>query len=176
MPLIFSTDNTTTGTPLARTGICNGMTAAWARLSLQKDGCTTGDKTQVEAGGLLLATRVRLALTGALDADRGAQWTTMLSSIGLTPTHRASKTFGGSIALGNELLKYGSATAYIVIPFAGGGHAMGARMSGTACDFFDPNTGLSRDETPVAFLASMTERMQGYTGWMNNATHIWTLA
>jgi hypothetical protein len=173
--LLFSTNNTTTGTPLARAGICNGMTAAWARLSLQNNGCSAGDKTQIEAGGLLLATRVRLSLTGILDATTAVQWTTMLSTIGLTPTYRTSKAFGGSIGLGSELLKYGSATAYIVITFAGGIHAMGARVSPTTCDFFDPNTGLNRDNTPGAFLASMNQRMQGYQGWMTNQTHIWTL-
>jgi hypothetical protein len=175
MPLVFATHNTTTGTPLARAGICNGMTAAWARFSLRHSGCTAANKSQVEADGLLLATRVRLALTGKLDADRGAQWETMLSTIGLQNTHRTSRRFGGGIALATELIKYGDATAYIVITFDGGVHAMGARVTSATFDFFDPNVGLLRVDTRVGFTSAMVDGMRMYTGWTTRDTHVWTL-
>jgi hypothetical protein len=151
------------------------MTAAWARFSLANGGCTAAQKTQIEADGLLLATRVRLALTGKLDADMAAKWGTMLSTVGLQNTYRTSQRFGGGIALARELLSYGDATAYIVINFAQGVHAMGARLTSTTCDFFDPNVGLSREETQVAFTSAMVGLMSGYNGWTVNTTHIWTL-
>ena len=176
MSLVFQTHNTTTGSLLAQAGICNGMTAAWARFSLASNGCTKASKSQVEADGLLLATRVRLALTGKLDASTGAQWGTMLSTVGLRNTHRVSQRFASGSALAAELLRYGNATAYIVITFDGGGHAMGARLTSTVCDFFDPNVGLTREDSPAAFTTTVANIMQKYNGWTSRDTHIWTLA
>lgn len=175
MSLVFSTNNTTTGTHLAPQGICNGMTAAWARHSLTNGGCSAAQKTQVEADGLLLATRVRLILTGKLATTPGESWGRMLSTVGLKNVFRAGKAFGGPIDLADELKTYGDATSYIVIRFRGGVHAMGARVTGTTCDLFDPNVGLKREESQETFTTAVTDRMASYPGWTGNVTYVWTL-
>jgi hypothetical protein len=100
----------------------------------------------------------------------------MLSTVGLKNTYKTSQKFGDGGALAAELLKYGDATAYIVINFSQGAHAMGARLTSTTCDFFDPNVGLLREDTQDAFKSAMTGSMKDYSGWTGNNTHIWTLS
>jgi hypothetical protein len=174
MPRVFQTHNTKTGSRLARGGICNGMTAAWARISLQNDGCSAKHKKWVESEGLMLATRVRLSRTGELASDARGQWRNMLSNTGLTPTFRASEQFNAA-GLANRLIGYGNITAYIVIRFDRGIHTIGARITGTTCDYFDPNIGLLRYGSQGQFRVAANPMMNLFPGWTNNKTHIWTL-
>jgi len=91
-------------------------------------------------------------------------------------TYKSGQKFGDGTALATELLQYGNATAYIVITFDSGRHAIGVRLTSSTCDFFDPNAGLTRYDTNAAFKSAMVQNMKGYTGWTNNNTFIWTLS
>lgn len=178
--LVFPTTNSGAASRLAPAGICNGMTAAWARLSRQRGGCSAADRAEIERAGAFSAVRARLALNQQgvqLHAEAGAQWTDMMSAQGLATALRHSAPIGGAIALAQRLLGFGDATAYIVFQFAGGGHAVGARTSATTCDFFDPNIGLSRADSRGAFPGLLATLMTTtrYPGWNTNTTYIWTV-
>jgi hypothetical protein len=178
MALVFSTDNARLA--MNRMGLCNGMSAVWARHSLVNNGCTAAHKSQIEDGALILTTRMRLTprSTGAA-AD---VWVSAMQAASVTATLAVGQTFADIAALALHLTTaYCGQTVYFVANVRNGAglmenHAMGARITSNVCDFFEPNQGLDRHDTQAAFRTAVAARLTALAANVTGSSvFIWTV-